>query len=82
MLVKAQKYEGGRIIVVDSCHVSAWEISDQGTLFADLDTGECLRMGQFPKQEDALRFLSRMQLHANNGTSVMGVPDQESKNED
>lgn len=80
MLVRSQKGPG-RIIVVNTDQVNAWEINTAGTLFAYTST-DCFSMGRFANQDAALRFLGRMQLHANGGNSVMGVPDREEKNED
>ena len=82
MLIRAQKLDGGRIIIVDSAHVAAWEISDAGTLFADLQSGECIRMGKFANQEEALSFIGRIPGKILGGAITMTVPDREEKNED
>lgn len=82
MLIRAQKLEGGRIIIVDSAHVAAWEISDVGTLFADLQSGECIRMGRFANQEEALNFVGRIPGKILGGAMTMTVPDREVNDED
>ena len=82
MLIRAQKTESGRIIIVDSAHVAAWEISDVGTLFADLQSGECIRMGRFGSQEEALSFVGRIPGKILGGALAMTVPELEAKNED
>ena len=82
MLIRAQKLEGGRIIIVDSAHVAAWEVSDAGTLFADLQSGECIRMGRFGSQEEALNFVGRIPGKILGGALAMMVPDREVNDED
>lgn len=81
MLIRAQKLDGGRIIIVDSAHVAAWEVSDVGTLFADLQSGECIRMGRFANQEEALNFVGRIPGKILGGAITMTVPDREENDE-
>lgn len=81
MLIRAQKLEGGRIIIVDSAHVAAWEVSDAGTLFADLQSGECIRMGRFASQEEALKWLGKVPVKIAGGAFAMQVPDLEEERE-
>ena len=80
MLIRAQKTESGRIIIVDSAHVAAWEVSDAGTLFADLQSGECVRMGRFANQEKALNFVGRIQSKILGGALAMAVPSLTEQN--
>jgi hypothetical protein len=82
MFIRSQAYGSkGRITVVDSAHVAAWEISDAGVLFATLTSGECIRMGRFGSQEEALKWLGRVPVKIAGGAFVMQVPDLEEERE-
>lgn len=82
MLIRAQKAEGGRITVVDSAHVAAWEISDAGVLFATLTSGERIRMGRFGSQEEALKVLGKIPVKIAGAAFAYSIPEQEVKDED
>lgn len=81
MLIKSQNGPGP-IQIVNSDHVSAWEIAGNGVLHAYLDNGECFNMGKFGDTDGALKFLSRMQSKIMAGASGMTVPDLEGNDDE
>lgn len=75
MYIRSQASGKGRIVVVDTSHVASWEISDIGTLYACVQSGECIRMGRFQSQEEALKWLGKVPVKIAGGAFAMQVPD-------
>lgn len=82
MFIRSQAYGKGRIVVVDTNHVASWEVSDVGTLYACVQSGECIRMGRFANQEEALKWLGRVPIKIAGGAFAMQVPDLEEEREE